>query len=300
MIALAPQLPQAAAKTMENKQRPNPEKDGTWAKFVSENPRSVATRNLLIDYYDFIPSKIARRYSKRRMPYAPLLTATDVLADARIGLMEAVDDYDPAQGSFETFATWRVRGAIVDGLRNLQNLTRNISSQRRELAPIIEQMTHELCRAPTPDEIAERHPYKQVGDNYLRDFVHDPLLNVQVFNQKGGNASSDADDQEFSFDEQLARQRNNLPFSVDARIARQELIGMVLDILEDSPNEQRVVFFYYFCNMTSSQISKTVGFSQTMVSEVKINGLNKLRRYARLNDYDGEFVDMLRSLETQI
>jgi RNA polymerase sigma factor for flagellar operon FliA len=277
----------------------DPEHDGTWERFRSM-PHCYAERlrlhYRLTEFYDWIPRKIAKRYSHRNMPYASLHNDNDLLQDARVGLVEAIKEFIPGTVKFETFATWRVKGAMYDGLRAMQNFTRKISRQRRAIAPIVQQMTHELCRAPTPDEMAERHPYKQVGDDYLRNFVHDTLLYSQVFNQKGDGDVVGGTQESFTFDAQLAKHNRNLPYSVEARLCRHELISKVNRILDGDPDAQKVIFCYYFFNMTSSKISESTRLSQTWVSEVKIRALNKLRAYASQNE---DFVDLLLSLGTQ-
>lgn len=66
----------------------------------------------------------------RKMPRQDYLGVEDLVAVGTIGLMQALRGYDQAKGRFETFAGWRIRGAMLDEFRELDHLSR---SHRREL-----------------------------------------------------------------------------------------------------------------------------------------------------------------------
>lgn len=91
-----------------------------WAQFGKT--RSLELRNRLVEHYLPMADRIARRYCAQLAPQAD----RDALAgEARVGLIQAVESFDPARGtSFSTFAYWRIRGAILDAQRNSDHLSR--------------------------------------------------------------------------------------------------------------------------------------------------------------------------------
>jgi RNA polymerase sigma factor for flagellar operon FliA len=74
-----------------------------------------------------------------------------------IGLIEAMDRFEPERRiRFETFAMRRIRGAIIDELRSLDWVPRSVRSHAREIEEANSRLEHELGRAPTDTELAER------------------------------------------------------------------------------------------------------------------------------------------------
>ena len=99
---------------------------------------------------------IARRLHER-LPSDCALTLEDLVSYGAIGLLEAFDRYDDDRGiQFNTFAEYRIRGAMLDALRNTDTFTR----RRRQLARRIQDATHELTsefgHPPSPEDVAER------------------------------------------------------------------------------------------------------------------------------------------------
>jgi RNA polymerase sigma factor for flagellar operon FliA len=81
----------------------------------------------------------------------------DLISYGMIGLVEAMERFDPErQIRFETFATQRIRGAIIDELRSLDWVPRSVRAQAREIEEANSTLEHALGRAPTDDEVAKR------------------------------------------------------------------------------------------------------------------------------------------------
>src|SRR5436190_8512202 len=79
----------------------------------------------------------------------------DVLAAGAIGLLHAVDRYNPDQGvRFETYALQRIRGAIIDAIRALSPISRTGVRRIRRLEETVATLTQHLGRAPTRPELA--------------------------------------------------------------------------------------------------------------------------------------------------
>jgi RNA polymerase sigma factor for flagellar operon FliA len=94
-------------------QPPRPVPDELWAEFVRS--RDPATRDRLIARYMPLAGTLAARLFRVRVDDSVLFG--DYLQYAHVGLIEAVDRYDPLrEASFETFSAYRIRGAILNGL----------------------------------------------------------------------------------------------------------------------------------------------------------------------------------------
>ena len=72
------------------------------------------------------------------------------------GLIDAIERFDPQRGvKFETFATPRIRGAIYDGLRQLDWVPRSVRSRAREVERAIAELEDRHGRSPTDEELAD-------------------------------------------------------------------------------------------------------------------------------------------------
>ncbi len=111
-------------------------------------------RAALIEKYRPLVERIARRMLVR-LP--PSVAFDDLCSAGTIGLIEAVDRYDPGRNvSFIGFARTRIRGAMVDELRDLDMLPRSLREKANEIERIKHELIAELGRRPESDEIAAR------------------------------------------------------------------------------------------------------------------------------------------------
>src|SRR5579859_1144347 len=97
------------------------------------------------------------KYVIGRMAISPsgAMDADDVLAAGTIGLLHAVDRFNPDQGvRFETYALQRIRGAIIDAIRSLSPISRGALRRVRLLDEATARLTQHLGRAPTRPELA--------------------------------------------------------------------------------------------------------------------------------------------------
>ncbi|MER3485126.1 MAG: hypothetical protein C4345_03265, partial [Chloroflexota bacterium] len=84
-----------------------------------------------------------------------VLDAEDVLSYGTLGLIEAIERFDPSRGiKFETYAISRIRGAIIDGLRALDQIPRSTRQRAREIERALADLEAQLGRAPTDEEVA--------------------------------------------------------------------------------------------------------------------------------------------------
>ena len=81
----------------------------------------------------------------------------DLISYGLMGLIGAIERFEPERGiKFETFAMTRIRGAIIDELRSLDWVPRSVRSRAREIEVAQSKLEHELQRAPTEYELAEK------------------------------------------------------------------------------------------------------------------------------------------------
>src|SRR5438128_8746813 len=85
-----------------------------------------------------------------------LINNEDILSYGTIGLVQAVDRFDPGVGvKFETYAIQRIRGSILDAIRSLQPLSRDTYRRAREIEQAYDVLAQRLGRTPEDQEVAD-------------------------------------------------------------------------------------------------------------------------------------------------
>jgi RNA polymerase sigma factor for flagellar operon FliA len=123
-----------------------------WTRWV--NRRNPAARDHLIIRYSPLVKFVAGRVGAG-LPSS--VDSGDLISSGMFGLIDAIERFDTDFGvKFETFAVPRIRGAIYDGLRQLDWVPRSVRSRSRNVEKAISELEHKLGRGPTDEELAGR------------------------------------------------------------------------------------------------------------------------------------------------
>ena len=138
---------------------------GKWSAYLATRDRDV--RDGLIESYLFLVGDAARRAHARLGGH---VTLDDLESAGMLGLMDAVDSFDPGRGfAFETFAVHRIRGAMLDEVRALDWVPRSVRIAERKLLAGRAAVAQALGRVGTNAEVAE-HIGEPVGTVKTRVF----------------------------------------------------------------------------------------------------------------------------------
>jgi RNA polymerase sigma factor for flagellar operon FliA len=114
---------------------------------------SVAARNSLVEFYLPLVRGEARKLRSR---LSPQISDGDLISAGFFGLLDAIRRFDAGRGfKFETFAAWRIRGAMLDEARTIDWLSRNGRHAVKRLDAAIARLTQRLGRPPQEPEVAE-------------------------------------------------------------------------------------------------------------------------------------------------
>ena len=121
-----------------------------WTEFVAT--RRAELRNQLISTYIPLVRFVVGRLG---IPPTSLLDADDLVSYGTIGLINAIDRFDPSRGvRFEAFATVRIRGAVIDQLRSLNWLSRSAVRRVRHIEAALAKLEQRLGRPAKEEEAA--------------------------------------------------------------------------------------------------------------------------------------------------
>ena len=122
-----------------------------WTRWL--NRRNSAARDHLIVHYSPLVKFVAGRVGAG-LPSS--VDSGDLISSGVFGLIDAIERFDNERGvKFETFAVPRIRGAIYDGLRQLDWVPRSVRSRARNVEKAFSELEHRLGRGPTDEELSE-------------------------------------------------------------------------------------------------------------------------------------------------
>ena len=130
-----------------------------WERWLRR--KSSASRDHLIIHYSPLVKFVAGRVGAG-LPSS--VDPGDLVSSGVFGLIDAIERFEPDRGvKFETFAAPRIRGAIYDGLRQLDWVPRSVRSRARDVERAISELEAKNGRAPTDEELAEPPPHRLGG-----------------------------------------------------------------------------------------------------------------------------------------
>lgn len=202
------------------------------------------------------------------------LDKRDLINAGVIGLIDAVNHYDPSKGvKFETYASTRIRGAIIDELRSLDWIPRSTRTKSREIESAISGLIHKLGHIPSDEEVS-----KELGwdiDKYhkaLEQVSGTTLLSLdELITTSSGSEPVKRLDTVSGDDE------NTLD-----TIERRELVENVVIILGTlSEQEKLAIALYYYEELTLKEIGLVLEVSESRVSQIHTAAILKLRAKLR-------------------
>jgi len=228
-----------------------------------DRDRDREVRNRLIERHMPLAERLARRYEQRGEP------AGDLRQVAMLGLLKAVERFDPWRGSaFASFAIPTIRGELRRHFRDTGwtvRVPRRIQELHIDLREVAHDLSHELGRAPTVPEMASAAGTDE--DEVLEALQAGRLYRVLSLDAPSGTETGG------TLADGLGRRDPSLEQS-----EAMEAIRPMIQLLPE--RERRIVYLRYFEGRTQSEIAELVGLSQMHVSRLLAHSLRTMRSAA--------------------
>lgn len=229
--------------------------------------RDKETRDVLIQEYLPLVKQIAGRLA---MGLPPQVEEDDLVASGVIGLLEALERFNPAYDTgFKTFATWRIRGAMLDELRKLSWSPRSLYRKLRELQGAEQKLSHKYGREPSIAELA-------------KELQWSPETVEQVYSQMNSHALVSLESLLFAPAAGDGKEEEVLPAGAfvtpEENMEREERRTVLTQSIAALPERDKLLLaLYYKEELTLKEIGLVLRVSTARVSQLHARALNNLR-----------------------
>jgi len=237
--------------------------DDLWKNYAES--KNVDIRNMILTTHLDIVKVIAGRMYNTYKNHAE---QDDIISCGVLALMDAINGFDFKRGvKFETYASLRIRGSIIDYLRKQDWVPRNTRRAAKNIEETYAAVQAEYGRPPNDGELAQRLGMGM--DEYYRVLDESASFTIMSF-------------------EELIYEATAVEEPADATpeggLQRKELRQVLADSIDDlSEKERLVVTLYYYEELKSKDIAEILGVSESRVSQIHSKALAKLK--AGLKEY---------------
>jgi len=220
-------------------------------------------------------SPLVRRLAHQMIAKLPAnIEIDDLIQVGLIGLTDALSRFDIGQGvQFETFATQRIRGAMLDELRGGDWMSRGTRRQQRTIESAVHKLEQKLGRAPVESEIAVQMGVTLLEYQELLGKVRGTQL---VYLE---DMSGDEGDEDF-LDRHVADDTNNPVAMLQDHRMREALVAAIKNLPE---REQFVMSMYYEQDMNLKEIAAVLKVTESRVCQLHSQSIARLR--VKLRDW---------------
>lgn len=201
----------------------------------------------------------------------------DLVSYGIFGLIDAIDKFDFLKDvKFETYASLRIRGAILDQIRKMDWIPRTIRQKQKKIDAVIRDIEARYGRSATDEEVSSGLGITE--EEYLDWQSQMKITNVVSLNEfleQGSEVPNEA-----------SQSRSSQFDSPEEVLERDELKKMLTESLELlTEKERKVIVFYYYEDLTLKEISNILGVSESRISQLHTRALQKMR--TKMGNYIG-------------
>lgn len=238
------------------------DKEKLWDEY-RQKPTQALREQLIIEYSQLVKLVAGRlgMYLGHNVEY------DDLVSYGIFGLIDAIDKFDLTKNvKFETYASLRIRGAILDQIRKMDWIPRTVRQRQKKMDDAIKQIEMRTGKTATDEELA-----KELGltedelGNWQSQLKVTNLVSLNEFEESGTEPAIDHRHAHFSQPEDV--------------VAEDELKKTLVDSLNLlTEKERKVIELYYYEEMTLKEISKILEVSESRVSQLHTKALVKMRK----------------------
>ncbi|MGP4040274.1 FliA/WhiG family RNA polymerase sigma factor [Gracilibacillus sp. D59] len=237
-----------------------------WNKWLSN--KSEENTNELIENYMYLVHYHVQRIAVN-LPKS--VSKDDIKSLGLFGLFDAILKFDNSRDlKFDTYASFRIKGAIIDGLRKEDWLPRTTRDKVKKIDHAIEALEQSLQREVSPHEIAE---YLGLTAEEVEDSLKDSFFaNLLSMEEKSKNSSEETKE---GIGYLIPDDKGLLPEDNIVQKENYQELSKCIQQLND--NEQMVLSLFYDKELTFTEIGKVLGLTTSRISQIHKQAIVKVR-----------------------
>lgn len=234
-----------------------------WEEYA-KNKTSELREKIIIEYAGLVKI-VAGRLS---MYLGYTVDYDDLVGYGTFGLIDAIDKFDYFKGvKFETYASLRIRGSILDQIRKMDWIPRTLRQKQKKLEHAYHKVEKEQGKIATEEEVAKE---LQISLEELEIWKNQTKMNniisLDEFLEQGSEVHMDSE-VSAHFDQ---------PEKVIEKQELKELLTKTLETLTE--NERKVIVLYYYEELTLKEISHILKVSESRISQLHTKALQKMKQ----------------------
>ena len=204
----------------------------------------------------------------------------DLVGYGVFGLIDAIDKFDMTKDvKFETYASLRIRGAILDQIRKMDWIPRTIRQRQKKIETVMKEIEATKGRAASDEEIASA---LGISEDEYTDWQSQMkitgVVSLNEYIEQGGPELAADKSRSAGFE---------MPEEVVEQVELKEKLKESLEVLTEK--ERKVVVLYYYEDLTLKEISQVLEVSESRVSQLHTKALVKMR--TKMGEYMGILSD---------
>lgn len=244
----------------------SPQETNLWNEWI--NSKSSDAANELIRNYMYLVNFHVERIATN-LPSN--INKDDIKSLGLLGLYDALNKFEPARDlKFDTYASFRIRGAIIDGLRKEDWLSRSTREKTKKVERAARELEQIFQRAPSADEIAEKVNMKAPEvELAIRDSLFANLLSIEEKSKDGSGELKEGIG--YSIPDETTELPENFVLKNEMKAELAEEIKSL------NKNEQMVISLFYHEELTLTEIGQVLGLTTSRISQIHKRSIFKLR-----------------------
>ncbi|MBP7652019.1 FliA/WhiG family RNA polymerase sigma factor [Candidatus Dependentiae bacterium] len=234
-----------------------------WANYIKN--RTIENRNSLVEFYGDIVSYVAGRLSIGKPPNVEF---DDLMSYGVLGLIDAIEKFDIAKGyKFITYGSMRVKGAILDAMRNYDWIPRAIRIKSRQLQNAYSELESRLGVIPDDQTVAN---YLNISLDQFYNMLYEISGTSQMSLDETWTVGTNAD--EITIMETIEAPMTDHP---DVMLTREEIKKEIINTINSLPEKERLVLaLYYYEGLTLREIGEVMELTESRASQLHAKAIS--------------------------
>ena len=238
------------------------DREKLWASY-KKNKTPELREQIIIEYAPLVKTVAGRLF----MYLGSNVEFDDLVGYGVFGLIDAIDKFDSEKDvKFETYASLRIKGAILDQIRKMDWIPRTIRQKQRKIDEAIRAIELRTGKNAADEEIAaELGITDDEFTSWQSQLKVTNLVSLNEFMEQGNEPVSDA--------------THNAQFiTPEDNVSKEELKKVLADSLKLlTEKERKVILLYYYEDMTLKEIAQVLEVSESRVSQLHTKALSKMK-----------------------